>query len=36
MEFLGGLAHGFGVALTPWNLLYAFIGAVIGTAIGPW
>jgi putative tricarboxylic transport membrane protein len=34
MEFLGGVAHGFGVALTPWNLLYAFIGAVIGTAIG--
>jgi putative tricarboxylic transport membrane protein len=28
------LLTGFAVALSPWNLLYAFIGAVIGTAIG--
>jgi putative tricarboxylic transport membrane protein len=28
------LAHGFGVALTPVNLLYALAGALIGTAIG--
>ena len=34
MDFLTGLGHGFAVALTPWNLVYAFAGAVIGTAIG--
>jgi putative tricarboxylic transport membrane protein len=34
MDFLANLAGGFSVALTPWNLLYAFAGAVIGTAIG--
>ena len=34
MDFLAGLGHGFAVALTPWNLVYAFAGAVIGTAIG--
>jgi putative tricarboxylic transport membrane protein len=34
MDVLANLASGFAVALTPWNLLYAFVGAVIGTAIG--
>lgn len=34
MEALGELARGFGVALTPVNLLWAFAGAVLGTAIG--
>lgn len=34
MDFLVNLAGGFKVALTFWNLFYAFIGAVIGTAIG--
>src|SRR3982074_2988954 len=34
MELLGNLAVGFGVALTPANLLFAFAGAMIGTLIG--
>lgn len=34
MDFLANLHDGFAVALTPWNLVYAFIGAFIGTAIG--
>jgi putative tricarboxylic transport membrane protein len=34
MEVLSGLGHGFSVALTPANLLYAAIGAILGTAIG--
>ncbi|MEK6712563.1 MAG: tripartite tricarboxylate transporter permease [Nitrospinota bacterium] len=34
MDFLGSLGHGFEVALTPWNLLYTLVGAVLGTAIG--
>ena len=34
MDLLGHLALGFGVALTPVNLLYAFIGVVLGTLIG--
>jgi len=34
MDALANLGHGFGIALTPWNLFYAFIGAMIGTAIG--
>jgi putative tricarboxylic transport membrane protein len=34
MDALVNLGHGFGIALTPWNLLYAFLGAMIGTAIG--
>ncbi|MCK7504843.1 MAG: tripartite tricarboxylate transporter permease [Desulfobacterales bacterium] len=37
MDFLvniAGLANGFGVVLTPGNLLYAFVGVMIGTAIG--
>jgi len=34
MDFFQSLAGGFAVALTPANLLYAAIGAVLGTAIG--
>jgi len=34
MDFLSSLGHGFAVALTPWNLFYAVIGATLGTAIG--
>jgi len=34
MELLDHLALGFGVALTPANLLYAFIGCLVGTLIG--
>jgi putative tricarboxylic transport membrane protein len=34
MDVLGGIAQGFAVALTPANLLYAAIGAILGTAIG--
>jgi putative tricarboxylic transport membrane protein len=34
MEVLEHLALGFGVALTPVNLLYAFIGSLVGTLIG--
>jgi len=34
MDIFGGLAHGFSIALTPANLLYAAIGSVLGTAIG--
>jgi putative tricarboxylic transport membrane protein len=34
MDLFSGLAHGFSVALTPANLLYGAIGALLGTAIG--
>ena len=34
MEILSNLAAGFAVALTPINLLYCFLGSLIGTAIG--
>ena len=34
MDFVQSLAAGFAVALTPWNLLYCFIGVVLGTAVG--
>jgi putative tricarboxylic transport membrane protein len=34
MDFLSNLSNGFSVALTPWNLIFAALGAVIGTAIG--
>lgn len=34
MEFLGNLALGFSVALTPSHLLYCFIGVFLGTVIG--
>ncbi len=34
MDFLSNLVSGFAIALTPWNLFYAAVGAVLGTAIG--
>ena len=34
MDLLGHLALGFGVAMTPINLLYALIGSLVGTLIG--
>jgi putative tricarboxylic transport membrane protein len=34
MEFLDNLMLGFGVALTPANLAFAFLGAMVGTLIG--
>ncbi|MBM3527864.1 MAG: tripartite tricarboxylate transporter permease [Alphaproteobacteria bacterium] len=34
MEFFSNLAIGFGVALTPANLAFAFLGAMVGTLIG--
>ena len=34
MDFSSGLLHGFSVALTPLNLFFGFMGAVIGTVIG--
>jgi putative tricarboxylic transport membrane protein len=34
MDFFANQIHGFSIALAPWNLLYAFVGAVLGTAIG--
>jgi putative tricarboxylic transport membrane protein len=34
MELFSNLAFGFGVAITPLNLLYCFIGCVLGTLIG--
>jgi putative tricarboxylic transport membrane protein len=34
MEALGGLLHGFAVALSPLNLFFGFLGAVIGTIVG--
>src|SRR3954469_10986995 len=34
MDTLVNVAHGFGVALSPANLLYCFIGVFIGTLVG--
>jgi putative tricarboxylic transport membrane protein len=34
MDLLSNLALGMGVALTPINLLYAFVGCLLGTLIG--
>ena len=34
MEIFNGLINGFSIALTPINLLFGFLGALIGTAIG--
>lgn len=34
MDALSSLAYGFGIALTPFNLLLALVGAALGTAIG--
>ena len=34
MDLITNLGIGFGVAFTPINLLYAFIGCMLGTLIG--
>src|SRR5512134_2348377 len=34
MVDLGGVLQGFSIALSPVNLLYGFIGALLGTAVG--
>ena len=34
METLVALGHGFAVALTPYNLMWALIGVTVGTAVG--
>jgi len=34
MEIFSGLINGFSIALTPVNVLFAFIGALLGTAVG--
>src|SRR6187431_2095070 len=34
MELLGDLGIGFATALSPYNLLYCFIGVLLGTAVG--
>ena len=34
MDLIANLSMGFGVAFTPINLLYAFIGCMLGTLIG--
>ena len=34
MDLIANLSLGFGVAFTPINLLYAFIGCILGTLIG--
>ena len=34
MELLANLALGFETALSPWNLLYCFVGVLLGTAVG--
>lgn len=34
MDLLGNLAHGFAIALTPTNLLFALIGVTLGMMVG--
>ena len=34
MDLMANLAHGFAVALTPMNLLWALLGVTLGTVIG--
>jgi len=34
MEIFSGLMHGFAVALQPMNLLWCFVGVVLGTVVG--
>jgi putative tricarboxylic transport membrane protein len=34
MGGLEGLAHGFAIALTATNILWAFVGCLLGTAVG--
>src|SRR5512145_2579421 len=34
MDVVASLFHGFAVALTPYNLLWCFIGVFLGTVVG--
>src|SRR5689334_24016737 len=34
MDVLGGLMHGFAVALAPANVFWCFIGCLLGTVVG--
>ena len=34
MDLLTNLGLGFSTAFLPWNLLYAFVGCLLGTAVG--
>src|SRR5919197_6723950 len=34
MDVFNNLLHGFAIALQPANLMFAFIGSIIGTAVG--
>ena len=34
MELLGDLGLGYATALSPFNLMYCFIGVLLGTAVG--
>ena len=34
MDTILNVAHGFGVALLPINILYCFIGVFVGTLVG--
>ena len=34
MDLLNNLVLGFGVALSPWNVLLCLIGALVGTLVG--
>ena len=34
MELLTNLLHGFQISLSPINLMYCFIGVLLGTLIG--
>ena len=34
MDLLGGLIHGFGIALQPLNLFWCFVGVFFGTVVG--
>jgi len=34
LDYFSGLLTGFSLALTPYNLLFGFIGALLGTAVG--
>jgi putative tricarboxylic transport membrane protein len=34
MDFLQGIGSGFSIALTPSNIFYAAVGAILGTAVG--
>ena len=34
MDIFASLLHGFATAISPVNLLWAFVGCVLGTAVG--